>query len=81
MKPHFDVVVLGCEVLGLTIANELVTKGYRAAVVGADLPEDVHSMAFASPWANRDRAHSLGIAEEASSLVDQWFQKNLKAKL
>ncbi|ODN73838.1 hypothetical protein L202_07362 [Cryptococcus amylolentus CBS 6039] len=51
MKTHFDVVVLGCGIIGLAIANELVEKGYRVAVVGAELPEDVHSTAFASSWA------------------------------
>ncbi|ODO00531.1 hypothetical protein L198_02850 [Cryptococcus wingfieldii CBS 7118] len=50
-KAKFDVVVLGCGVLGLSVAKELVKKGLRTALVAKDLPEDVQSTGFASPWA------------------------------
>ncbi|WVQ75284.1 hypothetical protein IAR50_004898 [Cryptococcus sp. DSM 104548] len=50
-KAKFDVVVLGCGVLGLSIAKELVKAGLRTALVAKDLPEDVQSTGFASPWA------------------------------
>lgn len=40
-----------CIVLGLSIANELILKGLKVAVVGKDLPEDLDSTGFASPWA------------------------------
>ncbi|WWC73408.1 uncharacterized protein I206_107375 [Kwoniella pini CBS 10737] len=50
-KQRYDAVVLGCGVLGLSIANELVKKGLKVVVVGKDLPEDIHSTGFASPWA------------------------------
>lgn len=38
-------------VLGLSIATELVGKGVRVAIVGRELPEDLDSVGFASPWA------------------------------
>lgn len=46
-----DVVVLGSGVLGLSIAIELVSKGYKPLVVGKDLAQDIYSTGFASPWA------------------------------
>jgi D-amino-acid oxidase len=50
-KTRPDVVVLGSGVLGLSIAIELLKKGYLPLVVGKDLAEDVDSIGFASPWA------------------------------
>ncbi|WWC65569.1 uncharacterized protein I303_108187 [Kwoniella dejecticola CBS 10117] len=50
-KRRHDAVVLGCGVLGLSIAHELTRKGLKVVVVGKDLPEDIHSTGFASPWA------------------------------
>lgn len=38
-------------VLGLSIADELTQRGKKVAIIGRDLPEDIHSAAFASPWA------------------------------
>ena len=38
-------------VLGLSIADELTQRGKKVAIIARDLPEDVHSAAFASPWA------------------------------
>ncbi|WVF68868.1 hypothetical protein IAT40_003641 [Kwoniella sp. CBS 6097] len=55
----YDVIVLGCGVLGLTIAHELVDRGLKVAVVGRELPEDVESTGFASPWAGANW-HSFG---------------------
>lgn len=37
--------------LGLSIAHEMMEKGYKVAILARDLPEDLHSTAFASPWA------------------------------
>ncbi|ORX38052.1 hypothetical protein BD324DRAFT_624309 [Kockovaella imperatae] len=45
------VIVLGAGVLGLSIAKELAEKGVSCAVVARDLPEDLESGQFASPWA------------------------------
>ncbi|KAK4684386.1 D-amino-acid oxidase, partial [Tremellales sp. Uapishka_1] len=50
-KPQYDAVVLGAGVLGLSIASELVAHGLKVAIIARDLPEDVNSAAFASPWA------------------------------
>lgn len=38
-------------VYGLTIATELADRGLKVAVVARDLPEDLTSVGFASPWA------------------------------
>ena len=38
-------------VLGLSTALELVEHGVRVAVVARELPEDLDSTGFASPWA------------------------------
>jgi 2-polyprenyl-6-methoxyphenol hydroxylase-like FAD-dependent oxidoreductase len=38
-------------VYGLTIATDLANRGVRVAIVARDLPEDVTSTGFASPWA------------------------------
>ncbi|RXK38894.1 hypothetical protein M231_03843 [Tremella mesenterica] len=50
-KGEADVVILGAGIQGLAIATELTKRGVRVAIVARDLPEDVHSTAFASPWA------------------------------
>ncbi|WVQ96390.1 hypothetical protein IAU59_003495 [Kwoniella sp. CBS 9459] len=62
-KGKYDAVVLGCGVLGLSIAHELTDKGLKVAVVGKDLPEDVESTGFASPWAGANW-HSFGVDEK-----------------
>lgn len=38
-------------VLGLSIAQELTKRGVKVAIVARDLPEDINSASFASPWA------------------------------
>ena len=38
-------------VQGLSIATELVSRRYRVVILARDLPEDVESSGFASPWA------------------------------
>ncbi|BEJ11518.1 hypothetical protein CspHIS471_0109400 [Cutaneotrichosporon sp. HIS471] len=50
-KSPYDVVVLGAGVLGLATADALSATGLRVAILARDLPEDVDSAAFASPWA------------------------------
>ncbi|GAA6009907.1 hypothetical protein JCM11491_000862 [Sporobolomyces phaffii] len=45
------VVVLGAGVIGLTCALSLVEQGYAVHIVARDLPEDIDSQNFASPWA------------------------------
>jgi glycine/D-amino acid oxidase-like deaminating enzyme len=39
------------KVLGLSTAVELVERGVKVAIVGRELPEDLDSAGFASPWA------------------------------
>jgi glycine/D-amino acid oxidase-like deaminating enzyme len=38
-------------VLGLSTAIELVKRGVKVAIVGRELPQDLDSAGFASPWA------------------------------
>jgi D-amino-acid oxidase len=50
-----DVVILGAGVIGLTIAHVL-TEGigsglFNVTIVARDMPEDLTSQGFASPWA------------------------------
>jgi glycine/D-amino acid oxidase-like deaminating enzyme len=50
-----NVVVLGAGVIGLTVAHVL-TEGegsnhFNVTIVARDMPEDLSSQAFASPWA------------------------------
>lgn len=42
-------------VLGLSVAIELVERGVKVVIVGRELPEDLDSTGFASPWAVRIR--------------------------
>ena len=50
-----NVVILGAGVIGLTVAHVL-TEGegsslFNVTIVARDMPEDLTSQAFASPWA------------------------------
>lgn len=52
------VVILGAGVIGLTIAHVLTepSKGsnlFKVTIMARDMPEDLSSQAFASPWAVR----------------------------
>ncbi|KAH8989183.1 nucleotide-binding domain-containing protein [Lactarius hatsudake] len=49
------VVILGAGVIGLTIAHVLTEDaGFKVTIVARDMPEDLTSQAFASPWAGAD---------------------------
>ena len=51
-----EVVILGAGVIGLTIAHTLLTNSpnaYKIKIIARDLPGDLSSQAFASPWAVR----------------------------
>jgi len=50
-----NVVILGAGVIGLTIAHVL-TEGegsslFNVTIVARDMPEDLNSQGFSSPWA------------------------------
>jgi D-amino-acid oxidase len=52
-----NVIILGAGVIGLTVAHVL-TEGegsnlFNVTIVARDMPEDLNSQAFASPWAVR----------------------------
>jgi NADPH-dependent 2,4-dienoyl-CoA reductase/sulfur reductase-like enzyme len=62
--PQTHVVVLGAGVIGLTVAHVL-TEGegsnlFKVTVVARDMPEDLSSQAFASPWAVSHLSWLLG---------------------
>ncbi|KAH8099776.1 nucleotide-binding domain-containing protein [Cristinia sonorae] len=49
-----SVVIIGAGVIGLTIAHVLSTRfqgGVKITIVARDMPDDLTSQAFASPWA------------------------------
>jgi ABC-type sulfate transport system permease component len=50
------VAILGAGVIGLTVAyvlaNDMSIK-YKISIIARDMPEDLDSQAFASPWAVR----------------------------
>lgn len=51
-----EVVILGAGVIGLTIAHVLSSSSrnaYNVKIVARDMPEDLDSQSFASPWAVR----------------------------
>ncbi|TFY82000.1 hypothetical protein EWM64_g2012 [Hericium alpestre] len=47
------VVILGAGVIGLTVAHLLSrdAEWYKVTILARDMPEDLDSQAFASPWA------------------------------
>jgi len=46
-----DAVIIGAGVTGLSVGLELLKRGYRVGFFAKDLPEDLQSTGFASPWA------------------------------
>jgi D-amino-acid oxidase len=53
-----DIVILGAGVIGLTVAHVLTegdgSKLFNVTIVARDMPEDLSSQGFASPWAVSD---------------------------
>jgi D-amino-acid oxidase len=53
--PQTQVVILGAGVIGLTIAHVLTggegSNPFKVTILARDMPEDLNSQAFASPWA------------------------------
>lgn len=60
-----EIVVVGAGVIGLSIAFVLAKQGHKVLVVARDLPEDVTSQAFASPWAGANWCPFVSPAENA----------------
>jgi D-amino-acid oxidase len=59
-----NVVIIGAGVIGLTVAHVL-TEGegsnlFNVTIVARDMPEDLSSQGFASPWAVSHRILLLG---------------------
>lgn len=51
-KTSTSVLILGAGVIGLSCAYELIGAGYPSvSVIARDLPEDIESIGFSSPWA------------------------------
>ena len=63
-------------VIGLTIAAELIDKTkLKVAIVAKDLPEDVNSPGFASPWAGCNWCSFAGTGSDAASLQERSFDR------
>ncbi|GBE84952.1 FAD dependent oxidoreductase [Sparassis latifolia] len=66
--PVKNVVVLGAGVVGLTIAYVLATspeaESYKIKIVARDMPEDLDSQAFASPWAGANWSPMRGFNKD-----------------
>ena len=61
------VAILGAGIVGLTSAYVLLERGYSVTILARDLPWDVTSQHFASPWAVS--GHSSG-SVSGSGTVD-----------
>jgi len=46
-----DAIIIGAGVTGLSIGLELARRGYKVGYLARDLPADLQSTGFASPWA------------------------------
>ena len=54
MSDKRNIVVIGAGVVGLTIAHVISTRfpgKFNITIVARDMPEDLTSQGFASPWA------------------------------
>lgn len=64
-----QIVVLGAGVIGLTVAHVLSENPrYKVKVVARDLPGDLDSQGFASPWAVRSYYIHSGVGGSVSAL-------------
>ncbi|GAA5831055.1 hypothetical protein JCM11251_005128 [Rhodosporidiobolus azoricus] len=70
------VVVLGSGIIGLASALALAKKGYKVHVVARDLPEDVASQGFASPWAGANWTPFMGQKEGPREA--KWEEKTFR---
>ena len=52
-----QLVVLGAGVIGLSVAHLAATRGFKVTIVARDMPEDMDSQAWASPFAVRYVVH------------------------
>ena len=67
-----QVIVLGAGVIGLTVAHVLSRDArYKIKIVARDMPEDLDSQAFASPWAVSSYIHLNCADQYRGRLVDQ----------
>ncbi|GAA5857396.1 hypothetical protein JCM8547_002258 [Rhodosporidiobolus lusitaniae] len=70
------VVVLGAGVIGLSAALHLARKGYAVHVIARDLPQDLTSQTFASPWAGANITPFL--SKEEGPREASWEEKTYK---
>ncbi|EMD32657.1 hypothetical protein CERSUDRAFT_161651 [Gelatoporia subvermispora B] len=73
-----NVVILGAGVIGLTIAHVLTTNSpdaYNVKIVARDMPEDLASQAFASPWAGANWSPMRGFDEAQQQRERATFNK------
>ncbi|PCH34190.1 FAD dependent oxidoreductase [Wolfiporia cocos MD-104 SS10] len=73
-----EVVILGAGVIGLSIAHVLTTKfpnAYNVRIVARDMPGDLSSQAFASPWAGANWSPIGGFDERTHKRETATFNK------
>ncbi|OCH89536.1 FAD dependent oxidoreductase [Obba rivulosa] len=73
-----NVVILGAGVIGLTIAHVLSSDSpdaYNIKIIARDMPEDLASQAFASPWAGANWSPMRGFDEKQQRRERDTFNK------
>jgi hypothetical protein len=76
-SPH-TIIVLGAGVIGLTAALLLARDrehNYRITVIARDLPSDVDSQAFASPWAGANWCPFTN--PDVAPMIWEWERESL----
>ncbi|KZT72867.1 FAD dependent oxidoreductase [Daedalea quercina L-15889] len=73
-----EVVILGAGVIGLTIARTLLSSSpnaYKIKIVARDMPEDLDSQGFASPWAGANWSPIRSFIERTRKWERETFEK------
>lgn len=72
MSERRNVVIIGAGVIGMTTAHVLSTRfpgRFNITLVARDMPEDLTSQGFSSPWAVRARKCSRHAADTMDNRV------------
>lgn len=85
------IVIVGAGVIGLTIAHLLTaetskTSGWEVSIVARDMPGDVDSTGWASPWAVRSHLYSQVrdsqcVGMVGRELVTYWWLRQARTRL
>ncbi|KZT08689.1 nucleotide-binding domain-containing protein [Laetiporus sulphureus 93-53] len=77
-KTPTEVVILGAGVIGLSVAYTLSSNSgdaYKIKIVARDMPEDLDSQAFSSPWAGANWSPMRGFDENTKRRELKTFNK------